>query len=67
MAKKFQPVHPSRAGEFTAAATAHHMGVHEFADYVQAHPGNFDTKRSHQAAFVHATESSKWNNGKRPG
>lgn len=66
MAKKFQPVHPSRRGEFTAAATAHHMTPLQYAHHVTGDP-DASSERKHQASFVEAVHSPKWDNGKRPG
>lgn len=66
MAKKFQPVHPSRAGEFTAAASAHSMTPLQYANHVKGDP-DASTHLKRQASFVEAVHSSKWDNGKRPG
>lgn len=58
MAKKFEPVHPSRKGEFTDAAKNAHMSPAEFAHHVLGHEGDYSSERVHQAEFDLAQK--KW-------
>jgi hypothetical protein len=63
MADDYSPPHirESRVGTFTAAATAHHMGVQEFANEVHAHPEDYTPKMRKKANF--ARNAKKFNNG----
>lgn len=63
MADNYEAPHikESRVGTFTAAATAHHMGVQAFASHVLADPGDFSGKMQKKARF--AKNASEFNNG----
>lgn len=54
-------IRESRVGTFTAAATAHHMGVQEFASHVLANKDDFSPKMVDKAQFAH--NASEFNNG----
>lgn len=54
-------IKPSRVGTFTAAATAHHMGVQEFASHVLGNKDDFSSRMVHKAQF--AKNASEFNNG----
>jgi hypothetical protein len=63
MADNYEAPHikASRVGTFTAAATAHHEGVQEFASHVLANPGDFTSGMVKKARFAH--NASEFNNG----
>lgn len=63
MADNYEAPHikESRVGTFTAAATAHHMGVQEFASHVLGNKEDFSGKMVKKAQF--AKNASKFNNG----
>lgn len=48
----------SKEGTFTAAATKHHMGVQEFANYVLSHKDSFSPEMRKKANF--ARNSAHW-------
>lgn len=48
----------SKEGTFTAAATKHHMGVQEFADYVLSHKDSFSPEMRKKANF--ARNAAHW-------
>lgn len=48
----------SKEGTFTAAATKHHMGVQEFANYVMSHKNNFSPEMIKKANF--ARNAAHW-------
>jgi hypothetical protein len=54
-------IRESRVGTFTAAATAHHMGVQEFASHVLSHKEEFTARMERKAQF--AKNATKFNNG----
>jgi hypothetical protein len=51
----------SRVGTFTAAATAHHMSVQQFASHVLSNKDQFTARMERKAQF--AKNASKFNNG----
>jgi hypothetical protein len=63
MAERYDSPHirESRVGTFTAAATAHHMGVQEFASHVLTNPEEYTVKMRKKAQFAH--NASEFNNG----
>lgn len=63
MAKKkdagaIEPLKESRAGTFTAAATAHKEGVQAFANQVLSDPGDYSPAMRKKANF--ARNAAKW-------